>query len=214
VPLRFGEFTLDEDRRQIFRGAETVPLEPKAFALLSLLVARRPKALSKAQIRELVWEGTFVSDTTVAGAVADLRAALGDDAREPRFVRTLHGFGYAFCGTVGDERAPAAAGDATAALLWAGREIPLPDGEHLIGRGGECLLRCRSVRVSRRHARITVRGAHAVLEDLQSRNGTAVGGRRIAGPVELRHGDTIGVGPEELVFVGPGGGGSTADDGA
>ena len=213
-PVRFGEFGLDEDRRQVLHGNAPVPLEPKAWELLSLLVARRPKALSKAQIHDVLWPGTFVSETALAGLVADIRSALGDDARQPRFVRTVHGFGYAFCGTVEDERAPAAEPGAAALcrLLWAAREIPLPDGEHLIGRDEGCLVRSRSVRVSRHHARLTVRAGRAVLEDLGSRNGTAVDGRPIDGPAELAPGDTIEVGPEEIVFLGPGGSGSTVTD--
>jgi SARP family transcriptional regulator, regulator of embCAB operon len=58
-----------------------------------------------------------------------------------------------------------------------------------------------------------VRGSRAVLDDLGSRNGTWVGGRRIEGPVELAGGDTIGVGPETIVFLGPGGAASTVGDG-
>jgi DNA-binding winged helix-turn-helix (wHTH) protein len=216
VPVRFGEFSLDPDRRQVLREGAPVPLEPKAWDLLSLLVARRPKALSKAQIRDVLWPGTFVSETVLAGLVADIRSALGDDARQPRFIRTLHGFGYAFCGTVEEERAPApgllSGGASGCRLLWAGREIPLPDGEHLLGRDEGCLVRSRSVRVSRHHAKITVQAGRAIVEDLGSRNGTSVGGRCIEGPVELALGDTIEVGPEEIVFLGPGGTGSTVTD--
>ena len=214
MSLRFGDFSLDEDRRQVFRGSEPVPLEPKAHDLLSLLIRRRPKALSKAQIRDVLWPSTSVSDTVLAGVVADLRSALGDAARRPRFIRTLHGFGYGFCGTVVGEPPPAPAALSTGpGLLWAGREIPLPEGEHVIGRDDDCLVRSASVRVSRRHARITVRGDRAVLEDLGSRNGTSLGGRRIEGPVELRGGDAIEVGPEKIVFLGPGEAGSTVTDG-
>lgn len=216
MPVRFGEFTLDEDSRQLLRAARPVPLEPKAWELLSLLVVRRPKALSKAQIHDVLWPGTFVSETTLAGLIADIRSALGDAARQPRFVRTLHGFGYAFCGTVEEESAPGPPPASIAAsicrLVWAGREIALPDGEHVLGRDEGCLIRSRSVRVSRHHARITVRAGRAVLDDLGSRNGTCVGGRTIDGPVELAPGDTIEVGPEEIVFLGPGGSGSTVTD--
>ena len=219
--LRFGEFSLDEDGRQVFRGTETVPLEPKAYELLHLLIARRPRALSKEQILGAIWPGTFVAESTLAGVVADLRSALGDTPHKHLFIRTLHGFGYAFSGTICDEQpgpigdeqplTPAAFGSGCG-LLWAGREIPLPEGEHFLGRGEGCLVRSRSVQVSRRHARITVRGARAVLEDLGSHNGTSVGGRRIHGPVELSGGDPIQVGPEVLVFLGPGETGSTMTD--
>ncbi len=213
MPLRFGEFSLDEDRRQVFRGAELVPLEPKAYELLTLLVARNPKALSKAQIRDVLWPGSFVSESSLTRLVNDLRSALGDDALQPRFIRTLRGFGYAFCAAVVVEHPRSAAHPSSCGLLWGGSEIPLPEGEHVLGRDDGCLVRSRSVRVSRRHAKITVRGGRAVLEDLGSRNGTSVGGRLIEGPIELAGGDTIGVGPEEILFLGPGGAGSTVPDG-
>lgn len=216
MSVRFGEFSLDEDSRQLRRGVTPIPLEPKAFELLLLLVSRRPKALSKAQIHDALWPGTFVAETALPGLVSDIRTALGDDAHQPRFVRTLHGFGYSFCGIAEEEHAPAprvlSGGSSVCRLVWAGREIPLPDGEHLLGRGEGCLVRSRSVRVSRHHARITVRVGRAVLEDLGSRNGTSVGGRPIDGPVELAAGDTIELGPEEIVFLGPGGSGSTVTD--
>jgi DNA-binding winged helix-turn-helix (wHTH) protein len=99
----FGEFTLDEERRQLLRAGISVPLEPKAYELLSLLVARRPLALSKVQIHDVLWPGIFVSDSALAGLITDLRSVLGDSARQPRFVRTVHGFGYAFSGDAREE---------------------------------------------------------------------------------------------------------------
>ncbi len=106
MPLQFGEFELDRERRQLLRSGQPVPLEPKAYELLVLLVERRPRALSRAQIRDVVWPGVFVSESTLGVAVNAIRQALGDDARQPRFIRTVHGFGYAFCGeTAGEEEA-------------------------------------------------------------------------------------------------------------
>src|SRR5262245_37074980 len=100
MSLLFGEFELDEERRQLLRSGRPVPLEPKAYELLTLLAERRPRALSRAQIRDVVWPGAFISDATLNQVVAVLRQALDDDPREPRFIRTAHGFGYAFCGEV------------------------------------------------------------------------------------------------------------------
>src|SRR4029453_10585178 len=100
--LRFGDFELDHGRRQLLRSGRPVPLEPKAFELLSLLVDRRPRALSRAQIRDVVWSGVFVSESTLNQSVNSIRQALDDDARQPRFIRTAHGFGYAFCGEARD----------------------------------------------------------------------------------------------------------------
>ena len=98
MSFSFGDFELDQERRQLLRSGQPVPLEPKAYELLGLLLERRPRALSKAQIRDVVWPQTFVSESTLAVAVNAVREALGDDARHPRFIRTVHGFGYAFCG--------------------------------------------------------------------------------------------------------------------
>jgi DNA-binding winged helix-turn-helix (wHTH) protein/WD40 repeat protein len=110
----FGDFELDQERRLLLRSREPVPLEPKAYELLTLLVERRPRALSRAQIRDAIWPSTFVSESTLAVLVNGIRRALADDARQPRFVRTAHGFGYAFCGDVRESRAgrPATGGGA------------------------------------------------------------------------------------------------------
>jgi hypothetical protein len=212
MSLRFGEFVFDEDRRQLLRGIEPVHLEPKAFELLTLLLARRPSALSKRDIHESVWPGTSVSESSLPGLVGDLRAALGDDGARPRFIRTVRGYGYAFCGTA--LGGPGPAGEACRwVALRAGREIPLPDGTHLIGRSDSCLIRCESVRVSRCHAEVHISPERAVVEDLGSRNGTWLRGERILGTAEIQTGDTVSVGPEVIQFVAAGPEASTASGG-
>ena len=200
MTVHFAEFVFDEDRRQLFRGSEPLHLEPKAFALLALLLSHRPKAVSKAEIHEAIWPGAYISESSLPGLVGDLRAALGDRPSEPRFIRTVLRFGYAFCGeTAPGALFPPAAHRWTA--LWAGREIPLPDGEHLIGRGEDCRIRSDSKRVSRHHARVRVTPERVVVEDLGSRNGTWVRDRRIEGAAELTDGDTVRVGPEVIQLV-------------
>src|ERR1700730_14774281 len=94
--VRFGECLLDTDSRQLFRGKEEVHLSPKAFELLMLLVTGRPRALSKRELHEAIWPATFVTDDSLARLITEIRATIGDDAREARFVRTVYGFGYAF----------------------------------------------------------------------------------------------------------------------
>jgi DNA-binding winged helix-turn-helix (wHTH) protein len=109
----FGHFEPDQERRQLLRSGQPVPIEPKAYELLSLLLEHLSRALSKAQIRDVVWPQTFVSESTLAVVVNGIRQALEDDARHPRFVRTVHGFGYAFCGEArGVGEGHAAAGEA------------------------------------------------------------------------------------------------------
>jgi Tol biopolymer transport system component/DNA-binding winged helix-turn-helix (wHTH) protein len=100
MSLLFGEFELDEERRQLLRAGRPVSLEPKAYELLTLLAERRPRALSRAQIRDALWPGTFISESTLNQVVAVVRQALDDDHQEPRYIRTARGFGYAFCAEV------------------------------------------------------------------------------------------------------------------
>jgi DNA-binding winged helix-turn-helix (wHTH) protein len=203
MTVQFAEFVFDGDRRLLLRGSEAVHLEPKAFELLALLLSRRPNAVSKGDIHQAIWAGTSVSESSLPGLVADLRAALGDDRAVPKLIRTVRGYGYAFCGTtLGD---PPPTSDACRWIaLQAGREIPLPEGTHLIGRGESCLVRCESVRVSRRHARIRITGECAVIEDLGSRNGTWLRGERVQAASEIQAGDTVRVGPEVIRFVAAG----------
>lgn len=94
--FQFGDFTLDDDRRQLLAGDKVVHLSPKAYELLKALVEERPRALSKSELHERLWPRTFVSEVNLAALVVEVRAALGDRGRHGRFIRTVHGFGYAF----------------------------------------------------------------------------------------------------------------------
>jgi DNA-binding winged helix-turn-helix (wHTH) protein len=194
----FDDMTFDPDTRQLWRGGREIHVSPKSFDLLTLLVARRPAAVSKIEIRERLWPDTFVSETNLPALVAEVRAALGDDARQPRFVRTLHGFGYAFGGT------PSGDAGATAQLRgWLVGEstrVPLHDGENILGREGPgvSVLDCETV--SRRHTRITFDRDGAWLEDLASKNGTFVNERKVAGRVALSDGARVCVGSLMLTF--------------
>jgi hypothetical protein len=85
--MRFGPFVLDAARRQLFRDDTTVHLTPKAFDLLFLLVDAAPRVLSKGELHERLWPGTYVSDATLVGLVKELRRALGSAGRiAPWFV--------------------------------------------------------------------------------------------------------------------------------
>lgn len=100
MPIDFGDFTLDESRRQLLRAGQAVHLSPKAFQLLSILVHDSPRAVAKGDLQDRLWPGTFVTEGSLATLITELRSALGDDAREPRFIRTLYGFGYSFAAPV------------------------------------------------------------------------------------------------------------------
>ena len=204
--IRFGEFVLDEESRELTREGRRLALSPKALQLLVALLSSRPRALTRADLNDRLWPGTAVGYTSLAGAMAELRRVLDEDPREPRLVRTVHGFGYAFCGEATDESGPLRARFACA-LSWEGREVGLAEGENLIGRDEECALLVDSPRVSRRHARIVVRGRGATIEDLGSKNGTRVGDRRLTGSLALEDGAVIEIGGARLTFrtaYGPG----------
>jgi DNA-binding winged helix-turn-helix (wHTH) protein len=202
MSLSFGEFELDRESRQLLRSGQHVPLERKDLELLSLLVERRPRALSRAQIRDVVWPAVFVSESRLNQAVNDIRRALEDDARRPRFIRTVHGFGYAFCGETRDptERRLGAPWRAFPRLVWADRILSLTAGENLLGRDPGAPVCLDAASVSRRHARILVEGLRATLEDLGSKNGTLVNGERISGSRGLHDGDAVRLGEVLLLF--------------
>lgn len=209
MKVTFGGMLLDTETRQLLRGEAPISLPPKAFDLLVYLIENRPNALSKDELHERLWPGVFVSDTNLAGLVADIRRALGDDARTPRYVRTVQRFGYAFAGAVASaETAAAKRAPARCWLVRGKRQIPLVDGENILGRAdGAGPLTSKSV--SRRHARITIDGTSAYLEDLGSKNGTFLRGRAIARRERLADGDAIALGGVGLVFRTPSGERST-----
>jgi DNA-binding winged helix-turn-helix (wHTH) protein len=203
VPIRFGDFVFDEDTRELTRGGAEVPLSPKAFELLRHLLRQRPRALSKDELNALIWPDTHVTAASLAGAASDLRAALDDRRRRPKFIRTVHGFGYAFCAQaepVGGAAPAEPAAGCVYRLIWRRREIELARGENLLGRDRHSVAWFDSPTVSRRHARIVVTADQAILEDLGSRNGTWIGGKRITGPVPLSDLDEVKLGSLVMLF--------------
>ena len=201
--LESGDWIFDSDTREVVRKGDPVSLSPKAFDLLELLIRQRPKAVSKAEIRERLWPGTFVSPANLANLVVELRAALGDDARHPRVLRTVARFGYAFAADaepVPEKATGRAAAPFTCRLLWGPREIALDPGENLIGRDHDSVVWIDDASVSRRHARIVVDESGATVEDLGSKNGTMLRGRRIQKLAHLADKDAIKIGPASMVF--------------
>lgn len=202
MSIRFGPFFLDADARQLTREGREVHLAPKAFELLTMLVDACPKALSKAALQERLWPATFVVEANLSNLVAEIREALGDRGRVHVFIRTVHGFGYAFCGDVPTAQRVEATSPARqlCCLEWGGKRFPLSEGEHVIGRDPDVAVRLDSSTVSRRHARLVVTPEGTVLEDLGSKNGTFRGATRLASPVVLADGDDIRVGSLLVTF--------------
>ena len=187
--FRFEEFTFDGESRQLLHNGEQRHLSPKAQQLLQLLLAARPRALSREELYDTLWPATYVSDTNLPTIVNEVRRALGDDARSPRYIRTVHGYGYAFCG---EATIASRAASAVAMLRCEGsphRETSthlLHEGENVVGRTAEASVVIPDATVSRRHALLTLHDGEFSLSDLASKNGTYVDGKRIgSSPVRV-----------------------------
>jgi len=202
--LHFNPYVLDLESRQLLRGGEIVHLSPKAFDLLNILVSHRPKALSKNELQERLWPDTFVVEKNLANLIGEIRAAVGDDPSNPRFIRTVHRFGYAFRevdpATVMPPP-PTRGGDISVRLKWAGGRVILGEGEHVLGRDPDVEIFLNFPGVSRRHALLTVAKGRATIADLGSKNGTFVGEQRVDGSRPLGDGDIIGVGSVKLTLA-------------
>ena len=197
---RFGRFTLDFDRRQLVRDGEPIHVTPKAYELLAILIRERPKALSKEVLQQKLWPDTFVAEANLSNLIAELRKALEEPRRNPAWIRTVHGFGYAFRDdAVATPRSDAATPPACW-LEWGRRRFRLPPGEHVIGRDVDAEVRLDASTVSRRHARVIVSDDGVWLEDFNSKNGTRRGEVRVTAPVKLADGDIVHVGSLRLTF--------------
>lgn len=186
VRVTFGEFLIDSAERQLLRGDSAVHLTGKAFQLLVLLVAERPKVLTKKEIYDTLWPSVYVQEANIKNLVAELRAALADDGDE--MIRTERGVGYAFIAEGQDEVLLTAP---RFVLVVNGVAFALREGRNVIGREASAQIRLESSAVSRSHAAVTVTGEDANLQDLGSRNGTFLNGEKLEAARSVRAGDEI-----------------------
>jgi pimeloyl-ACP methyl ester carboxylesterase/DNA-binding winged helix-turn-helix (wHTH) protein len=109
--LGFGPFRLDPASGELAGADGRIPLTPKALAVLEYLAARPGRLVGKRELLEAVWPGVFVSDASLKVCVREIRKALQDDPKNPRYIETAHRRGYRFVGPVEHEplRVPAAA---------------------------------------------------------------------------------------------------------
>ncbi|MGH9442276.1 MAG: FHA domain-containing protein [Thermoanaerobaculia bacterium] len=200
--FQFGVFSFDTESRELARGTSPVPLSPRAFTLLRLLLEERPRAFSKSDLQDRLWPATYVSETNLANLVAEIRRATGDDARHPRWIRTVHAFGYAFCGPAGDDLTapPRNAAPVFRLVIDGAREMIFPAGEIVIGRDPRADVFLDSPTLSRRHARIVFSASDATVEDLDSKNGTSLRGRPLKGRAPVEDDDEIRVGAIRITF--------------
>ncbi|HSK81348.1 MAG TPA: tetratricopeptide repeat protein [Thermoanaerobaculia bacterium] len=96
----FDDFRVDPVRRRLMRGGELVPLTPKAFSILLVLLERPGEVVEKEDLIQKVWPDTFVTEANLTQNISSLRKALGERASESRYVVTVPGRGYSFVGDV------------------------------------------------------------------------------------------------------------------
>lgn len=197
---RFGEFTLNDSTRQLLSPSGELHLSPKAYELLTILLASRPNVISKTELQERLWPETFVQETNIAGLVAEIRRNLRDPAGTPLFIRTVHRIGYRFVGDVSVDDAASGPPRSKFYLAMDERRFFLMDGPNVIGRAPEASVQIESPGVSRLHARIRIENGVATLEDLGSKNGTHLNGTRIDSARVLADGNEIRLGTIVLTF--------------
>jgi DNA-binding winged helix-turn-helix (wHTH) protein len=206
----FGDFVLDCGTHELRRAGREVPLGGKGFELLELLIRFRPRVLSRTRLVAALWPASHVGQTSLHVLVSQVRAALGDDAQEPHWVRTVHRVGYAFRGEASEEDLEATRlADPTRRprLNQDAREWVLCEGENVLGRDEGVAVRVEAKGVSRRHAKIVVSGDHSTIEDLGSKNGTFVGQEAVTSPRRLLGGEVVRLGKRtRLVFEDNSGG--------
>ena len=190
MPLRFGAFMFDAGARELRRDGELVPLSPKAFRLLELLVDARPNPVTRERLYAALWPDVVVEPGNLHTLVSEIRNATTHGS-----IRTVHRVGYAFVAPSAVEAGP------RYSLIVGTEEVPLRAGENIIGRDPRGAVVIQSPDVSRQHAKLTLAGTTVTLEDLGSKNGTFLGTKRVTRATVVKPGDEILVGTTKLRLV-------------
>jgi FHA domain-containing protein len=201
VRARFAQFTVDSETRQLLGGGHEIHLSPKAFDLLCTLIEAGPKVVEKADLHARIWPNTYVVDANLNILIGEIRRAIGDSAQDPKYIRTVHGVGYAFCGTAVDLPPSRAGVQARFCwVAWNDKTWQLSEGDTIIGRDPRSDIWLDAPGVSRRHAVIRVASStwDVTLEDLGSTNGTFVRGAPVDTEAALTDGDVVQVGTVDL----------------
>ena len=133
--IHFDPFALDLVNECLWHGSQVIKLRPKAFAVLELLLSRPGELITKEDLIAAVWRDTFVGDAVLKVAVRQIREALSDDPKSPRFIETAHRRGYRFIGAIGPaSTGPAAAQASTAPALAVGQPRTARTPDTFVGR--------------------------------------------------------------------------------
>ncbi|MGR3290932.1 MAG: winged helix-turn-helix domain-containing protein [Paracoccaceae bacterium] len=96
----FGDFKLDTQRAELWQNGTEIALEPKAYALLCLLLGNHDRLVSRDELIEKVWDGRIVSEAVISTGIKSLRRALGDDGDTQKYIKTIRGRGFRFSAPV------------------------------------------------------------------------------------------------------------------
>ena len=196
-PFHLGDWLVEPTLDRISRDGQVVRLRPRAMDVLTCLAFEAGKLATKQSLIDAVWRTEFVSEHALTQVIAELRAALDDDARNPTYIENIPRRGYRLVAAM----TPVAASvsperDASLPFKLQGddRDHPLNQGPNIIGRTADTDICIDRTKVSRCHARIVVAGTTATIEDLGSKNGTYLNGERLQNPTLLTNGDEIWIG--------------------
>ena len=195
--FRLGAWLVEPSLDRISRDGHLVKLRPRAMDVLVHLALAAGKLASKQDLIDTVWQTEFVSEHALTQVIAELRAALGDDARNPSFIENIPRRGYRLVADVTAVAASVSPGREVSLpfkLLGTDGDVPLSQGPNIVGRTGDADICIDRTEVSRCHARIMIAGTTATIEDLGSKNGTYLNGERLQQPALLANGDEIWIG--------------------
>ena len=195
--FHLGDWTVEPTLARIIRDGREVRLRPRAMDVLTVLALTAGKLVSKRELIDEVWRTEFVGDHALTQVIAELRAALGDDARNPSFIENIPRRGYRLVSPVtpvAESSVSSRGATMPFKLETEDGSTPLIQGSNVIGRTEDADIRVDRTEVSRCHAMITVQGTTAIIEDLGSKNGTFVNGHQVAGPTPFSNGDEIWIG--------------------
>ena len=120
--VRFEQYLLDSDRYTLYRDSELCPVEPQVFAVLAALIRHRDRVVTKQELIDMIWNGRIMSDAAISSRIKSARQAIGDDGRQQRLIKTVHGIGFRCVGDV--EEAGAALPAATIGCTHAHQQTP------------------------------------------------------------------------------------------
>jgi len=226
-PFSLDDWIVEPELNRVSNGEVSVRIEPKTMEVLLCLADHAGEVVSRRDLVDTVWTVEFITESTLNHAVADLRKALADDARSPRFIETIPKRGYRLIARPGGDphrdfppsrsaarHGPLAViigqtvrlGDRNGAdlsghvLFLADQRIPVPGDVVVFGRGELADIRILDPEVSRFHARLECDSDRVAIEDLASKNGTLVNRTPITSRYELKPGDTIGIGLTTVTY--------------